>query len=605
MTKTRDLADLGGGFIQAGLNAVQRSTESKLQDVVSVKDFGAVGDGVTDDTAAIQAAINSFPVVGTSLDITFRKGELYFPTGTYKITSQLNLAPGVSYTGPTINTRYFLNGITSEKFGATILLDNTAVEDAVVYESAQLQFSPTTISNLIFTQTAKTRLAASALSLRGGAKLAIKNCVFYNLGYETSLQLGVAGKLCNAIDVDNCTFVYNGDAQAQVVQPGTGYTYGDCIDGTYCADSKFSSNLIETNGGYGYKGLASNNTFDGNFIDLNKGGIYLIGGDRGKIVNTACKWNQDDGIRLDSVDRTLIGDCTFMGNNYKSSSTAATVGYGIALNSSTNIIISNCNLDDDYVATDKAAYKSVKQGNIKFGSGVTASVSHALLSAIDTGWDATLQTNQGFYDVASSLTTGNVKIIHSYLNGGPASPNSIHIPQLPVNPITGSTFITPVKRYVVRDVTGTVVGNIPIYDSVDSDLLSIARGNVGATLVPGAGSITLLPIVDSLRYCKVGPIVVVTGSIQVDTVSTPSGSLTLSGLPYAAVDSTDLSGVATCVFRVVGSTGIAAGTWVGRVLEGTTDIEINVQNGSAVNSTPANAIQANTVLSFSLTYLAS
>jgi polygalacturonase len=71
MTKTRDLADLGGGFIQAGSGAVQRTVESKLQDTVSVKDFGAVGDGVADDTVAIQAAFNS----GAS--------HIYYPTGVY------------------------------------------------------------------------------------------------------------------------------------------------------------------------------------------------------------------------------------------------------------------------------------------------------------------------------------------------------------------------------------------------------------------------------------------------------------------------------------------------------------------------------------------
>jgi hypothetical protein len=57
-------------FTQTGTGAVTRNVDSKLKDVVSVKDFGAVGDGTTNDTTAIQAAINT----GSSL---------VFPAGTY------------------------------------------------------------------------------------------------------------------------------------------------------------------------------------------------------------------------------------------------------------------------------------------------------------------------------------------------------------------------------------------------------------------------------------------------------------------------------------------------------------------------------------------
>ena len=44
------------GYNQGGAGAVNRTVQSRLRDIVSVKDFGAVGDGVTDDYAAFLAA---------------------------------------------------------------------------------------------------------------------------------------------------------------------------------------------------------------------------------------------------------------------------------------------------------------------------------------------------------------------------------------------------------------------------------------------------------------------------------------------------------------------------------------------------------------------
>ena len=79
------LAASGGsalvGFLQSGIGAAARTVQNKLRDIVSVKDFGAVGDGITDDSSAIQTAISASDYV-------------FIPYGTYAIGTQINITNG-------------------------------------------------------------------------------------------------------------------------------------------------------------------------------------------------------------------------------------------------------------------------------------------------------------------------------------------------------------------------------------------------------------------------------------------------------------------------------------------------------------------------------
>lgn len=77
-------------FTQSGTGAIVRSVQDKLREYVSVKDFGATGDGVTDDLAAIQAALNSVSVSGKTV---------FFPAGTYLVSDSVVFPDGVSVKG--------------------------------------------------------------------------------------------------------------------------------------------------------------------------------------------------------------------------------------------------------------------------------------------------------------------------------------------------------------------------------------------------------------------------------------------------------------------------------------------------------------------------
>jgi hypothetical protein len=90
-------------FQQDGTGAVNRNFTDKLKEFVSVKDFGAVGDGVTDDTAAIQAALD---YAGSTGGGTVR---LVKSSGQYRITSGLKIPSYVTLEGVAPD-RYPFNG---------------------------------------------------------------------------------------------------------------------------------------------------------------------------------------------------------------------------------------------------------------------------------------------------------------------------------------------------------------------------------------------------------------------------------------------------------------------------------------------------------------
>lgn len=100
--------------------AVGRTVNAKLQEIVSVKDFGAVGDGVADDTTAVHAAFNAASAVG---------GTAYFPPGVYRVTS------GYTHSGTKLalhicgdgrgNNNDFVPGATTA--GSVIRFDNADV----------------------------------------------------------------------------------------------------------------------------------------------------------------------------------------------------------------------------------------------------------------------------------------------------------------------------------------------------------------------------------------------------------------------------------------------------------------------------------------------
>ena len=82
-----------------GLSSITQTVKSRLDETISVKDFGAVGDGVADDTAAIQAAIDwaMYRNLPFNTSRTWNVPCVFIPAGRYKISDTIHLGYGDTF----------------------------------------------------------------------------------------------------------------------------------------------------------------------------------------------------------------------------------------------------------------------------------------------------------------------------------------------------------------------------------------------------------------------------------------------------------------------------------------------------------------------------
>lgn len=251
-------------FLQAGTGATSRTGQSKLRDVVSPEDFGAIGDGVTDDYAAFLNALQS----GRAVNGNGR---------TYAIST--SLAPS-SFKALRNCTLKWVN--TTAMAQQAYLLSLIGLDDVLV-------------ENVNFDLGSVADTGGADDSARGGLRITStnQNVVFIN-------RPRVIG--CSVTGSGNGTGIFVRSANYPEVRGNTVYTRrvaatpdpsNDCqnsIDVSYCIQPRVTGNIVNDcqtrlTGSYAYRfarGMVAvgnrNGTWTGNTISFVDQGMDFSGG---------------------------------------------------------------------------------------------------------------------------------------------------------------------------------------------------------------------------------------------------------------------------------------------------------------------------------------
>jgi len=163
--------------VQTGASGdMTRTLQQRLDDFASVKQFDAKGDNSTNDTAAIQRAIDEL-YSDTDQDDTRSRRTLYFPAGVYKITAALTIPPFAHLVGEGPDKSVISNS------GATNPVIVTEDDDGKTFPDS---FTGTVPKQIFFEGlTFKTSVAYGGVSIDNANKVYFNNCKFQG-SYATS-----------------------------------------------------------------------------------------------------------------------------------------------------------------------------------------------------------------------------------------------------------------------------------------------------------------------------------------------------------------------------------------------------------------------------------
>lgn len=172
---------------------------------VKAAPYNAAGNGTTDDTAAIQAAISAANTAGGGL--------VYFPDGTYVISSKLSLFSNVTLQG-------------TGRF-TTIIKQTSTTANCLDWSGNQLQY--VTIRSMTLLGPGSGTGAGLSIVASGGSNPNAAVCHFEDLLVKSFGSHGITTSILIASQFDNCEALSNGGDGFQLLASGTSVSMNACF----------------------------------------------------------------------------------------------------------------------------------------------------------------------------------------------------------------------------------------------------------------------------------------------------------------------------------------------------------------------------------------